>query len=73
MLCLVKGEDMKKNKFKLKNKKRGSATTESVLLIAIVVVILITVFFPSLKSIITLGMNNINVWFSNSLVKIGMA
>lgn len=67
MLYLVKGVIMKK----LKNK-RGSATTEMVMIIAILVVILVTIFYPQLSNLINFSMNSIGVWFNNSLSKIGM-
>lgn len=59
-------------KIKKQNRKRGSATTEMVMIIAILVVILVTIFFPQLSNLINFSMNSIGVWFNNSLSKIGM-
>ena len=68
------------NKGKMKNylkrkeliSKNGSATAETVLIIAIVLVIILTVFYPTLRNIITETLSRISVWYSNALSNIGI-
>lgn len=52
---------------KKSNKKRGSEATQFVLLTAISAIIVISVLFPSIKSLTTTTTNKVETWFNDNI------
>ncbi len=59
-------------KCKKYTEKYGSALAETVLLIAISLVIIITIFYPTFKSIVNDTLISISDWFTNALNTLGV-
>ena len=56
----------------MKEKRRGSALAESILLIAISLVLVVVLFYPQIVKLFNTVMESLNTWFSNSLEIIGI-
>ncbi|MDF2865825.1 MAG: hypothetical protein K0R72_643 [Clostridia bacterium] len=61
---------MTKKALKLKHK-RGAELVESILIIGITITLIVVIFYPQIMSIMTVGFNSIQTWFSGALSKIG--
>lgn len=53
------------------NNKRGAELVESMLMIGITITLIVVIFYPQIISIMTLGFDSIQTWFSGALSKIG--
>lgn len=57
---------------KIRNAKRGSVTTETILLIAIAMVIVVTIFYPQIRAIVVNTLNSLSEWYDRTLVNLGI-
>lgn len=63
---------IEKNIKKICSKNKGSVLAETVLLIAISLVVIITIFYPTFKSIVNETLTSISNWFTTSLNTLGV-
>lgn len=56
----------------IKNKKRGVAVAEAILLIGISLVIVMTLFYPQISNMMSEALMRVTNWFNNAITNLGI-